>query len=181
MAVTISWTDGVGTDLADPVDLTSGVAGDNTPVSGIYVRHNGTNPIKNARYYISPVTSGYAGAATAQEDYDEMLAWGDSVVSGDYGGVQVNMDVSDGSPGAWPTVSGKDPDSSYTVRTGFGDSAANGLMLSPNMSTEMSAAGIVPGGITNWPLYQIRVRVPTNEGDTGLRHVSQKLQFTYTS
>jgi len=181
MAVEISWTDSGGTSLTDPIPLGSVASDAEGSAVTVYIRHNGTNPIKNARLYIAPVASGYAGDATAQEDYDEMLAWGDSVVSGDYGGIQVNMDVSDGSPGSWPAYDDKDPDSSYTVRTGFGDTANNGLILSPNMSTEMSSPGIVPPSMTNWPAMQVRVRVPTNEGDVGIRHISQKLRFTYTS
>lgn len=184
MSVTITWTDSAGTSLSDPVDM--GASGVNQTTSGnnIYIRHDGTNQIKNAKIYIAPVTSSYAGDFAAQTDFDELLAWGDAVTSGTYGGLQLNMDPDSGS---WPDyevtlVSGnKDLGSSYTVRTGFGDSAANGLILSSNMSTEMGTPGIVPASMTNWPKLAARVRIPTGEGSTGVRHVSQKLRYTYTS
>jgi len=178
MTVNITWA--LAANGADINDLNAGnvSAGSETVEQTLFVRHDGDSQINNCRIYISPKATGYTGATTSQDDYLEILGWGDALVAADFGGLQFNFDSNGGFPAsAYGTVTTKDPTNGKTVRTGVGNTVLNGIQL-PS-ATGISVNGIIKA--TEESSFRLKFKVPTSEGVTGNRQVDLKLRYTFTS
>jgi hypothetical protein len=162
----------------------SGLAsnGENTSVTTIFLRHDSATDLTACKLYFVPKTGTYTGDATAADDFSELLAWGDDTDASDFGGIQVNFDA----VGVWSGGATWDMSESvktspdglkYTIRTGVGDSLANGISLPVEMSSSMTTLGELPAGVTDIR-FQIRVKVPSSEGSTGTRQFSPVLSYT---
>jgi len=159
-------------------------AGNNSLVRTVFIEHDGENQITNCRLWIDVKSGTYGGDATPAADLAEILEWGDAAVADDFGGLAVNMDAAGSFPGGkWPTASVKYSDDYSAFYTGRGDTPDNGLLLHVNMNSTpaMPGNGVIPADCTTWPSFACRLRVPSNEGTTGVRQFEQKLRFTYTS
>lgn len=181
-APTIIWsTSNEGSAISEPLDHLDAENGQETTEQNLYIRHDATNQLTNCKFWIDEYSGTYSGGASAAADLAELLAWGDGT-GDDFGGFMVNMDASGGF-GTWPTSGDKNTSTYGVFRTGVGDSAANGITLSANMSTTMSVDGVIPGDGSHDPnpRCQVRIAIPTNEDTAGIRQFDQKLRFTYTS
>ena len=178
MALTITWSLTAGGAAVTDVTDASVAAGSTTTETEIFLRHNGINPITNAKFFISS----YSGATSPAAELAELLEWGDAVPVADYGGFQLNMNAVGTYPvGDWPVYNDKQRAASATFLTGTGDSIANGILLPTTMGAGVTSNGVVIAGTAPAVAFKSRVQVPTNEGTPGKRQFIQKLSFTYTS
>lgn len=154
--------------------------GSNTTAQTLYIRHDGTNPITNCKLYMAQKSGAYSGAATAAQDFTELLGWGDGNLSTNYGGMLFNFNAIGSFPGGnWPVYNNKTPTSGNTVRTGVGDSTTNAISI-PS-ATGAPSVGVIPQGSTPNVRFQVRFKVPNSEGTLGNRQVDLRLRYTYTS
>lgn len=172
-----------GVGLSAPVDHGNIANGSITVPVTIYIRHNGVNPITSVTLFCDAVDTGtYTGSATAANDKAEFLSWGDAAATGDFGGVQTNMNASGSFPGSsWPTFAHKTTVDGFgtTVRTGTGDSSSNGIIIPT--ATGATSLGIIQAGATPNVRLQMRVVVPVNENTLGIRQFKTSFTFNYTS
>lgn len=191
MAVNISWGSAQGGSQYDAaaVDHGSGSNGDLLGAEVIWLSHDGVNPITSCKFYLGEFTGTYTGGATPSADLAEMLAWGDGLADGgpaeasEFGGFWLNMDATNTFDAVDPTYGGGEGgvnDLSVALRTGVGDSPANGVNLHVNMGAAVTATGVIANGDTD-ASFQVQMKVPTDESVTGIRQLDQKLRFTYTS
>lgn len=183
MAVSIIWRpSNTGSPITN-VDHGAGGNGDILAEQEVYIEHDGVNDITQCKFWISEKSGGYTGSFSASIDLAEMVSWGDGATSAAFGGFQISMD--DGV--SWPTYTDKGAtgggDADYFVaRTGYGDSAANGVELSSSMnSTPAMTGNTIPDSCTIWPHFKSRIQIPTDESETGVRQFDLKLRYTYTS
>jgi hypothetical protein len=161
--------------LGEPVSLAQSLGsitpGASANVYDVYISHTGTSPITDCGIYIIPYTAGiYLGTRTAQDDFDDILVWGDVSYPALTGGLYVNQNAAGGFDVAdWETF-----------RTGHGDSLANAFPLSVN-AINLGAA--VAGEIASGGEAHIRIRldVPAGCTDTGTFYFDVKLDYTATS
>lgn len=186
MAVNITWSlTEEGTSVTS-LDHGSGSNGDLVANGGgaasgleIYVRHDGTNNITDAGFYIAPKTGTYGGGFNATDDYAELLAWGDGD-NDDYGGFEVNMNSSGVYPDSdWPVSGTKQPTYGSAFYTGVGDTVDNKVLLAITMGVSVPSEGVLTSGLD--ARFKCRVRIPPNEDTVGVREFDQKLRYTYTS
>lgn len=178
MSIAITWATSAGGSDINDLDTGNSSAGSNTTEQALYISHNGNNAIQNAKLFIAAKATGYAGAATAEDDYNELLFWGDSTDANVFGGLQLNLDSDGGFPAsAYGTVSSKDPTGGKTIRTGVGDTVNNGIILPT--TTGIAVAGTIQP--TEEAALELRFLVPVSEGTTGKREVDLKLRYQYTS
>lgn len=174
MAVGLIWSFTNGGDaIVDIVDHGNASNGANTASQVIYIRHDGVNPITNTGLYIRQYSGSYTGAATAVDDYQELLSWGDATVAADFGGFEVSFNGS-----TWPSVSSKSPSNAFVARTGTGDNETNAVTLPT--ATGADVAGEIQASETDVN-FTCRIVVPTNEDTVGLRQFDQVLRYTFTS
>lgn len=171
MSVNITWssTNG-GAAITEPLDHGSAAAGNILSDQEIFIRHDATNPITNCRFYLT---------STVPADLAEILSWGDASIADDFGGIQINMDAITSYP-TWSTVGTKSGTHYNVFRTGVGDSADNGILLTANSGLTGSAGTLQAGSSPN-VRFKLRVQIPTNEDTTGARVFAQKMRFTFTS
>ncbi len=161
--------------LGEPVSLAQSLGsitpGTSANVYDVYISHTGTSPITGCGIYIIPYTAGiYLGTRTAQDDIDDILAWGDASYPALTGGLYVNQNAAGGFP-----------DASYeTFRTGHGDSLANAFPLSVDaIDLGTAIAGeIAAGGEAH---IRFRLDIPAAFPDTGIFYFDVKLDYTATS
>lgn len=178
--VNITWSTTNGGSGISNLSHGNGAAGANLTAQTVYIRHSGSNPITNAKLYLAQKSGTYSGAATASADYTEILGWGDGNLSTNYGGLQFNFNATGSFPGAsWPVYNAKNPTNGASVRTGVGDSIANAIAL-PS-ATGATNVGEIPAGSSPNVRFQMRFRIPNNEGTLGARQVDLRLRYTYTS
>lgn len=73
------------------LDLGSGgYDGNNPDPVNLWIRHNGEDPITNAKLYIMPYSGSYSGILDPQTDYEEILEAG-STDNANYGRLQVSI------------------------------------------------------------------------------------------
>lgn len=190
MSVQIVWslTNG-GSSLDEPIDHGDNTSGNTLTPKTIYIRHTGDNPITSCAFFVRPYTGTYSGDATATDDFNEIIAWGDDVDAGDFGGFQINMnaDATPSFPAAsWPTLANKTTvdtlGETFRSGTGHGVSEAEAVPLQKEMyNTAGGVDGEIPTGTAPNVRFQARIVVPTNEAVSGVRLFEQVLKFTYTS
>lgn len=184
MSVTISWaSNNLGTPITQPSSHGSIAKGNSGNAQTVYIYHNGVNNITSCGFYIQPFNGDYNGVASANDDYDELLEWGDSNVAANFGGFCVNMDATGTWADGWPTVINKNPTHGFVARTGVGDTLANAITVSSHIGS--AGDGIIdanpPNGYGGNLRFQCRVQVPTNEGTLGKRQFDLVLTYSYTS
>lgn len=169
-----------GAAISTTIDDGSSPNGDTTTAYEVFIRHDGDNSITDTKLYMEQFTGDYSGGATAAADFNEIRDWGDGLTESSFGGVQFNMNASGSYPTtSWPTYSSKSPTGGGVIRTGTGDSAANGITLS-SLSGAIADGTIQAGSSPNVRL-KMRVEVPANEATTGIRMYNLNLSFSYTS
>lgn len=181
MSVNIIWslTNG-GTSISSALDFGNASNGANTGAQDIYLRHDGDNEITAVGLYIRQFSGSYSGSFTSANDIAELLGWGDSSSSDDFGGVQFNLDATGSfGSGSWPTVSSKSPTNGFVARTGVGDSESNAVTLTTN--TGCSSAGVIPSSSSPNVRFRSRIQVPTNEDTLGIRQFEIVAKYNYTS
>lgn len=184
MAVSLifSSTNG-GVSLSAPVDHGNIANGSITVPFTIYVRHNGANSITSVRLFcVATDTGEYAGDATASNDMSELLGWGNAGASGDFGGIEINLNASGTFPGSsWPTFSNKSTVDGFgfTIRAGIGDSSSNGILVPT--ATGATSLGTIQAGSSPNVRFQMRIVVPQNENTLGIRQFKTSFTFNYTS
>ena len=180
MPVSITWSEINGGVGISSLSHGNGSAGSTLTAKTVYLRHSGTSQISNVRIYAAQKTGTYTGAATAAADFQEILGWGDSAIANGFGGLQFNFDAVGAFPGgSWPSVSSKSPSNGENVRTGVGDSSTNGIFLPT--ATGCSSVGVIPAGGTPNVRFQMRFKIPTNEGSLGARQLDLRIRYTFTS
>jgi hypothetical protein len=187
MAVSITWSTTAGGSGISSVAHGTSVNGANTTAQQLFLRHDGANPITACAFFFAQKSGSYTGAATAADDFTELLGWGDATPANDFGGIQVNMDAesipafSGGATWGMSETQKSSVDGyKFTARTGVADATGNAVVLSEKMSASMSTNGVIPAGVQD-ATFEIRVLVPTSEATAGIRQFDQILKFTYTS
>lgn len=173
MSVTLTWSATNGGTAITDLDHGSGAAGAALTEQTIYLRHDGSSPISQCRFYLAG--SGLNAAA----DLSELLFWGDQNDSINFGGFQLNMDNNGGFPSTWPTYSSKSGTNYNVFRTSVGDSITNGILLPQAMGLSGSA-GTIQTGTASGVAFQCRLQIPTT-ASVGSRQFDQRLRFSYTS
>lgn len=171
-----------GSAISTTVDLGSKANGEVSSTQTIYLRHDGAAVITNVGLYIREFTGTYSGSVSAAADLAELLAWGDSAIEDDFGGVLLNQDaINSFTSTEWPAYDGKDTTYGSTFRTGVGDSESNAITLSKNAYSSSGTDGEVPVGSSPNVRFQLRVRVPTNEDTIGTRAFDLAVTYSATS
>ena len=173
-----SFTNG-GTSITSTVDHGGVSNGASTTAQEFHLRHTYINPITNAALFARLMTGAYGGAASAADDYAEIVQWGNEPLVGDFGGLMVNMDATGSYAADWPSYSDPTPASSHVVKTGQGDSDANAMPLLT--STGCPVEGQISNGGSPNVRFQVRFDIPNNEGVLGIRQIEQVLAYDYTS
>jgi len=138
-----------------------------------YIRHDGTNPITNVRFYLLPYSAGvYLGTTTAQDDYDKVIGWGDTSGAGSHGGGGLYLSQNHSGGFAAATFN--------QFRTGYGDTLGNAISLTTSaINIGAAVAGeIASGGEAH---IRLRVDVPAAETDTGTFYVDMLMAYSSTS
>jgi hypothetical protein len=190
MAVNIHWaSDDNGTDITQALDHGNSSVGSTTSEQTIYIYHDGTNDLTSCAFYLDQYSGIYSGGASASEDLEELLGWGDSALAASFGGYQINMDAANSFAAAWPD------ESNHNVGlTGFvfnntdsqGDLLANGITLAAAMQSDgLGTAGLCPAnppnGYGTGYLFKARIEVPSNEIILGVRQFDLVMSYSYTS
>ena len=189
MAIEIVWSATlIGTSISSVAygDIPNGST---TDVQDLYINVTGNiNDLTAVKLYITPKTTGYAGEATANEDYAEFLAWGDNSTVNGFGGIQFNMDAVGSFPTAsWPTVSSKlvasgGSDVGFVVNSSQGSNASNAVSLSKRaVGSGSGDDGVITAGSPESVNFRMRIVIPNNEDTTGLRDVKLVLTYDYTT
>jgi len=169
-----------GAAITDTTDDGSSANGETTTAYEVFLRHDGDNPITSCKIYMEQYTGVYSGGATAAADFNEIRGWGDGVTAAAFGGVQFNMNATGSYPSAsWTTYLTKITTGGSVVRTGVGDSAANGITISSLSGA--TSDGTVQAGTAPNVRFKMRVEVPANETVVGVRMYGLNLSFSYTS
>ena len=181
MAVNITWSlSNGGPAIADPLDHGETAAGSTTTAQTVFIEHDGENQIIGCGFYISQKSGTYNGNFSPSSDISESLQWGNATEDNEFGGFQVNMNATGGFPGSsWPVWNDKTPSGGSAFFSGIGDSAENKIVLPVTMG--LSNAGVITAGDSPDISFQCRFQIPTNEQNTGIRQIDQKLRFTFTS
>jgi hypothetical protein len=154
-----------------PVEVGTYSPGAQSSVIDIYLRHDGTAAITNCKFYVLPYVGVYLGTKTAQDDYDDLLSWGDDsypAISG--GGLFINTNCSGGFPSG----------DYVAIRTGYGDSLGTAISLPAaaiNLGTAV-AGEIQPSGEAH---LRFRFDIPAGETDTGTFYIDCLLSFSSSS
>lgn len=135
----------------------------------VYIRHDGDNEITSCTLYMQAYTGSYVGGASAADDYNELIAWGDAWAAAGDGGFEINQDLVGGFQ-----------DSNWVVhKTGQGTSA---------VPIPLDGDCIVGGPGTDGEIgsgedahVQLRVNIPAGEDTAGIRQFDQVFGFTFTS
>lgn len=181
MAITIKWalTDG-GAAITNDVSHGSGSSGTTLSAKTIFISHNGTNSITNAKLYLAAKSNGYTGSGSPTTDLTEILSWGDQLNTANFGGIQINMDAANSFPNsAWGTVTDRDPTNGFSLRSGVGDTQDNAVAL--KVSTGVPAEGVIPAGSTPDVSFEFRVKIPSSLATTGTRQFDLRMRYSYTN
>jgi len=192
MSVIVTWslTNG-GASISSDLSHGDVSNGSTSTEKEIFIRHNGSNPITNCGLYMTKISGTYPGSATPEDDYNEIIGWGDGNTASTFGGLQVNMDAVNGYPSLfWPIYSYKSPIVTtwpsgevtilgFACRTGVGDSPANSVELPPGAGC--CAPGQIQAGSAPNVRFKIRFKIPSSESVTGVRACALALSYDYTS
>jgi len=171
-------------EVTDSGELSAGSASD---AIDLYVRHDSAVwQITDCGFYlVRYVGTNYTGADTPDQDYADIIGWGDDTIAldpdahgvsedPDYGGFYLNMNHSGGFPTAdW-----------HPFRTGHGDSSQNAVVLSQDAIND-TGSGWTPadGEIPFQGEAHIKVRwdIPQNVEDAGKLLIQLVMTYSYTS
>lgn len=172
MSVSITWTQsGVSTTS---VNYGTVSGNSHSAYQTISISHNGVNPLTNCKLYLTSQVNHTA-------DLAEILKWGDSTISGSFGGLAVNFNPS--GLATWPTISSKYSTTSghnyNTFRTGAGDTTTDGIILSSANQPLLTGNGIIPSTVSG--LVYLSIMMPTSGVVLGARNWNLGLSYTYTS
>lgn len=183
MSISIIWslTNG-GAAVDEPVNLGNINPGSSSTIQRVYFAHNGDNPIMDCALYMGEYSGTYAGANGPVQDYAELIDWADTTVSGNFGGLAVNMDATGNFSSSWPAFWDKTPSHglSHLIQTGVGDTIINAVEVPSEASSEMTVSGEVPADMTEWPSFQLKIDTPIN-ANAAVRQMDLRLRFKYTS
>lgn len=187
MSVQLTWSSSNGgSTLADDLSLGSVANGVLTAVQTLYIRHDGAFAITNAGLFIRQYSGDYSGSSTAEDDFAELMSWGDTDVAADFGGFMLNLDAAASFPaGWWPTgPAAKDISSGGKIvgtvcRSIYGGDSLHAVPVITNMGC--SADGQIQAGSAPNVRLGCRVFVPTSESATGFRLAELVLAYDYTS
>jgi len=184
MAVNIYWaSDDVGTPLEQAYDHGDAAAGAATSTTTVYIYHDGSGNLNSCKLYLSPRSGLYSGGASALEDFQELLDWGDGLTAVAFGGVLVNMNASGAWASGWAAWNAKTPTYGFVCRAGVADNEANAETLLSQ--TGATSDGILqanpPNGYGIDVSFQVKVEVPTSELTVGDRQFDIVLSYSVTS
>jgi hypothetical protein len=175
MSVNITWSSSNGGTAITSLAHGEAAPGNYPTTQEIFIRHDGVSQISQCKFYL--VGSG----SNAAIDLAEILNWGDGEASSSFGGLLLNMNANGGFPSSdWPTYGDKNGTNYNVFRTGVGDSATNGILLSTEMGLSGSA-GTIQTGSSPGVSFQCRIQIPSSEATTGARQFDQQMRFTFTS
>lgn len=183
MSVSIIWsTSAGGTGISDIVDHGSAENGGQTTDQEIFIRHDGDNPITNVGFYIRKYSGNYSGSFTPTSDLNEIISWGTENLEADFGGFMVNFNAEGGYPAEdWPVYNNKTPTNGFVHRDGVGDSEVNAVEI-PTVTGAAVAGEIQADADTgNGVRFKVRVEVPSNENEIGIRQWETVLRYSFTS
>jgi len=174
-----------GLGLDEPVDHGDNATSNTLNPTVIFVRHTGENPITDCSLYLRPLAATtYGGDFLPIDDFNEIIAAGDSVTASGFGGFQINQNAINSFPsGSWPVFTDKtSPDGlGDTFRSGFGNVSTSGIDLLTETYSASGVNGEIPTGTAPNVRFQMRVVVPTEEDVPGVRQWESVLKFTFTS
>ena len=181
MAVTIRWdSDNTGSAVEQPSAHSDTAAGGDSADQTIYLSHDGTTEIQDCALYLAPKSGAYTGDASALEDFEELLSWGDETLEDDFGGVMVNMNATGSWSDGWAAWNAKDPTYGFVCRTSVADTESNAQTLLEQTGADSDGV-LQEGGVGINVRFQVRVRIPTNETNLGKRQFDLVLSYTETS
>ena len=161
MALIVSTTAG-GADLAGAkVDFGNVVPGASA-TKDLYIRNTYTNKVTDVRLYFAKLSGTYDGAADADTDWSELVAWGNAATTD---GLFLNQNAS--SP-SWTQL-----------KDGSLDSDANSETLSTDSG--VATAGEIAGGGAEEAHIQEKFAVPADEDTGGSRQWDLVIAYSYTS
>jgi len=166
MTVNITWSENAGGSAITSVSWGNIQNGDEATAKDVYFWHDGTEKITNCQLYIQPFSGTYNGSASAQDDYNELIAWGDGASDE---GFLLNQNTENGS-------------SSYQTHNSSQGTASAPFTLSRNAVIGAGGAGTageLDAGETAH--IQVKIKVPSGEDTAGTRQFDQCLKYTYTS
>lgn len=149
MAVSITFSQtSLGLAQATPVDQGSIAPGAAATATNLYIRHNGAAAITACAVYIQPYAGGaYSGSGTPNDDFQELLCWGDALPASSSGsGVYVNINATGGTYQNCTSIRGSSEDNAIDLTV---DSIVTGT---PTVDGEI--------GVGAQALIHIRVDVP---------------------
>lgn len=169
MSVSITFSADQGGSSISSVNHNNIDNGAQGATQNIFIRHDGDNEITSCTLYIQAYTGSYVGGASAADDYNELIAWGDAWSEAGDGGFEMNQNTKNGSI-SW-----------QVHKTGQG-TASVPIALSRN--TIVGAGGAGDAGTIDSgedAHVQLRVNIPAGEDTAGIRQFDQVLGFTFTS
>ena len=181
MAVNLTWSESNGgAAISGALEHGDVPNGSSSNEKEVFLRHDRSHEITDAKLFIRAVSSGYTGGFTAASDLAEMLAWADATTSDGFGGLLINWNATGSYPSAdWPSSSNKSPTNGVAIRTGVGDSEANAITIPTVAGT--SPAGTIATGSSPNVRWKFRFDVPTDEDTIGIRQVEAIISFNFTS
>lgn len=175
MSINITWSSTNGGSAITSLDHGSGSAASTLTEQQIYIRHSGTSPISQCKFYLS------SSGSNPSVDLAEILSWGDGSTSSSFGGILLNMNANGGFPVAdWPTYDDKFGTNYNVFRTNVGDNGTNGILL-PQAMGLTGSAGVLQIGDSPDVSFKCRIQIPTDETDLGSRQFDQVMRFSFTS
>lgn len=167
MVVSIIWSETQdGAAWSEPIDsgeIPTGESG--SSLDEVWIRHTGTNKITNCAFYIQAYTGSYTGGASASDDYNELITWGNDSATD---GFLIDQETFDGT------------ETFVTHKTGQGTSVAP---ITLDGKSESPSGGGTNGEIAASADHKIqfKITVPSAEDTAGTRQFDQVLKYTYTS
>ena len=183
-SISITWSESLSGTSITTLDHGAGPNGTTFTEKEVFFRvENNVSSITDCKLYIAALTSGYTGAATANEDYDELIAWGDASASTDFGGVFVNMNAIGGYPEAdWATFTSKSKTYSFVANSTQGGNLAEAVTISSQAIGDGSGIdGTVAAGAPENVRFKVRIVIPNSESTTGIRQIAFGLKYTSTT
>lgn len=166
-----------GNQLSEVVDLGSLSPGDASAETDLYIRHDAeNNPITDCAFYIIRYAGSDYTGSSADDDYTEVLSWGDDSGPGSTGGGGLYMNQNHS--GSFPTVDWHPYRSSY----GSGPSSSIQLVQAAINDTGVGwtpTDGEVP--VNGEAHIKTRWDIPATVSSAGIRFIQLVMAYSYTS
>lgn len=173
--ITFSETSG-GNALSDTVDLDSSMSpGDTSDVQDMFIRHDAlVGPITSCAFYVDRYAGDSYPGVDADQDYTEILGWGDAAT----GGFQINQNI----PGGWTEGDSfwdTNPGDSQLFKNGYGDIDAQLALSVDAINIGTPVAGEIP--LSGEAHIQARVAVPLSLAPLGANYRAISLVMAYSA